>query len=266
MICCPVSSRLITIRLRSSPFNITIIQACAPNSDYDDDDAVEDFCDHLQEILDQSPEKDILVVLGDWNANVGENAFKNWKGTCGRYCNPETNERGLKLLESACDNDLVLANTLGKHKVSRRWTWHSPNGGYHNQIDYIMVRTRFMTNVNTAKTRSFPGADIGSDHDLVMMSFRLRLKKIKMQGPTRVKFDLEKLKDTQVADTFQAMIGGKFAPLTLLDVDDTEVNTLVNNFNKAMTETASEILGKRRAVKRPWVTTGTQIYGKNEEH
>ena len=77
-----------------------------------------------------------------------------------------------------------------------------------------------------------------------------------MQGPTRVKFDLEKLKDPQVADTFQAMIGGKFAPLTLLDVDDTEVDTLVNTFNKAMTETASEILGKRRAVKRPWVTTG----------
>ena len=52
-----------------------------------------------------------------------------------------------------------------------------------------------MTNVNTAKTRSFPGTDIGRDHDLVMMSFRLRLKTIKMQGPTRVKFDLEKLKD-----------------------------------------------------------------------
>ena len=205
--------------------------------------------------MDQSPKKDILVVLGDWNAKVGEDAFKNWKGTCGRYCNPETNERGLKLLESACDNDLVLANTLGKHKVSRRWTWHSPNGGYHNQIDYIMVRTRFMTNVNTAKTRSFPGADIGSDHDLVMMSFRLRLKKIKMQGPTRIKFDLEKLKDLQVADAFQAMIDGKFAPLTLLNADDTEVDTLVNSFNKALTESASEILGKPRAVKRPWVTT-----------
>ena len=52
------------------------------------------------------------------------------------------------------------------------------------------------------------------------------------------------------------MIGGKCSPLTLLDVDDTEVDTLVNTFNKAMTETASEILGKRRAVKRPWVTTG----------
>ena len=104
-----------------------------------------------QEILDQSPKKDILVVLGDWNAKSGRGcisyAFKNWKGTCGYYCNPETNERGLRLLEFACYNVLVLANTFGKHKVSRRWTWHSPNGGYHNQIDYIMVRGRFMTSV-----------------------------------------------------------------------------------------------------------------------
>ena len=76
-----------------------------------------------------------------------------------------------------------------------------------------------------------------------------------MQGPTRIKFDLEKLKDPQVADAFQAMSGGKFAPLILPDADDTEVDTLVNNFNKAMTETASEILGKRRAVKRSCVTT-----------
>ena len=85
------------------------------------------------------------------------------------------------------------------------------------------------------------------------MSFRLRLKKIKMQGPTRIKFDLEKLKDPLVADAFQTMTGGKFAPLNLLNADDTEVDTLVNSFNKALTESAGEIVGKRRAVKRPWV-------------
>ena len=122
-----------------------------------------------------------------------------------------------------------------------------------------------MTSVNTAETRSFPGADIGSDHDLVMMSFRLRLKKIKMQGPTRIKFNLEKLKDPQVADAFQAMIAGKFAPLTLLNPDDTEVGTVVNSFNKALTESASEILCKRRAVKRPWVTTSMRRTKNTEE-
>ena len=76
-----------------------------------------------------------------------------------------------------------------------------------------------------------------------------------MQDPTRIEFDLEKLKDPQVADVFQAIIGSKFEPLTLLNADETEVDTLVNSLNKAMTETASEILGKRRAVKRPLVTT-----------
>ena len=76
-----------------------------------------------------------------------------------------------------------------------------------------------------------------------------------MQGATRIKFDIEKLKDPQIADAFQAMIGGKIAPFTLLNADDTEVDTLVNVFNKALTESASEILGKRRPVRRPWVTT-----------
>ena len=62
--CRPVSSRLITIRLKASLFNITIIQAYAPSTDYNDDDS-EDFYDQLQEAIDQAPKKDILVVQGD---------------------------------------------------------------------------------------------------------------------------------------------------------------------------------------------------------
>ena len=129
---------------------------------------------------------------------------------------------------------------------------------YHNQIDYIMVIGRFMTNVFLTLIRQEASQELTQevhDHDLVMMSFWLRLKKIKMQGPTRVKFNLEKLKDPQISDAFQVMIGGKFAPFTLLGADDTEVDTLLNTLNEAMTETASEILGKRRAVKIPQVTT-----------
>ena len=195
-------------------------------------------------------------MQGDWNVQGGEDAYKNWKSTCGRFCNTETNESGLGLLELAGHNDLVLVNTLGKHKGSRRWTWHSPYGEHHNQIEY-MVKRRFWTSVNTAETLSFPGADIRSDHDLVMMTFRLRLKKIKKQGPTRIKFDLEKFKDPGVAVAFQAMILGRSAslPSTLLDVDDTKVDTLISTFSTAVTETASEILGKNRAAKKPWVTT-----------
>ena len=251
--CRPVNKRIITIRLRANPFNITIVQAYAPTSDKDDEE-LEDFYDQLQETINQTPKKDILIVQGDWNAKVGRDACKTWNGVCGRSCNPETNQRGLRLLEFATYNDLKLANTFGPHKASRRWTWHHPDGKHHNQIDYIMVKRRFQSSVNIAKTRSFPGADVGSDHDLVMMTFRVRLTKVKKQGLTRIKFDLEKLKDPEIAEVFQATIGGKFAPLIALDPDNTNMDTLIDTFNTTVTETANEILGKHRPVKQPWVT------------
>ena len=138
--------------------------------------------DQLQEVIDQAPKKDILAVQGDWNAKIGEDASKNWKGTYGQYCNPETTERGLRLLEFASYNNPKVANTSGAHKLSRRWTWHSPGGDYHNQIDYIILKRHFQSSKNIAKTRSFPGADIGSDHELVIMTFKLRLQRVKKPG------------------------------------------------------------------------------------
>ena len=76
--CQPISSRLITICLRTTPFNIIVVQAYAPTTDYDDE-KIEGFHEKLQEVLDQIPKKDILIVQGDWNAKVGKDACKNWK-------------------------------------------------------------------------------------------------------------------------------------------------------------------------------------------
>ena len=122
--CRPISSRLLTVRLRANPFNITIIQIYAPTSNYDDSE-VDEFYRELQSLVDQTPKHDILVVQGDWNAKVGEDAQGDWREVCGPSCNLETNDRGLKLLDFATYNNLVLANTLGNLKPSRRWTWHT---------------------------------------------------------------------------------------------------------------------------------------------
>ena len=65
--CRQVSNRLITICLRAVPFNVTVLQAYAPTSDYDDNE-IEKFYDQLQNVIDQTTKKDILVVQGDWNA------------------------------------------------------------------------------------------------------------------------------------------------------------------------------------------------------
>ena len=104
--------------------------------------------------------------------------------------------------------------------------------------------------MNIARTRSFPGADIGSDHDLLMTTFHIRLKKVSEPKHTRLKFDLEKLKDPKVLETFQDMIGGRFAPLTIMSNECTDRDSMITTFNSAVTETASEILGKHRQKKQ----------------
>ena len=105
--------------------------------------------------------------------------------------------------------------------MSRRTTWHSPDGRTHNQIGCIFVRRRHSTGVNRARTRTFNKPDIGRDHDLVMMT--LQLKANKENKPTRACFDLEKLKDPEVAQRLQEERVGKFAPLLLLDQEPQEL-------------------------------------------
>ena len=117
-----------------------------------DDNELKKVSDQLQNVIGQTPKKNILVVQGDWNTKVGKDAYENLEGICGPFCNDDTNERGLRFLEFATFNDLVLANTFGHHKASRGWTWHSPSEQHHNQIDYILVRKHFRSGVNIART------------------------------------------------------------------------------------------------------------------
>ena len=84
-----------------------------------------------------------------------------------------------------------------------------------------------------------------------MMTFRLRLKNSSKPKYTRLKFDLDKLKYPNVFETFQAMVGRKFAPLTIMNNEDTDLDSMITTFNTAVTETTSEILGEHRQKKKP---------------
>ena len=116
------------------------------------------------------------------------------------------------------------------------------------------MKKRFRSGVNIHRTKSFPGADIGSDHDLVMMTFHVHLKMARKPNQPRLRFDLEKLRNPDVACTFQATVGGKFASLIGLSDEDMDMDTMITTYNTAVTDATSEILGKERRRKKPWVT------------
>ena len=105
--------------------------------------------------------------------------------------------------------------------------------------------------MNIDRTRSFPGANIGSDHDLLMTTFHLRLKRVSKPKHTRLKFDLEKLKDPIVLETFQAMIGGKFAPLTIMDNEDADLESMITTFNTTAIERPVRSLANIVRRKKP---------------
>ena len=78
----------------------------------------------------------------------------------------------------------------------------------------------------------------------VTMTFQVCQKKTKRPTQSRLRFDLEKLRNPDVTGIFQATIGGKFAPLTILRDDDIDTNSMITTYNKAVTDSANEILGK----------------------
>ena len=86
------------------------------------------------------------------------------------------NEAGQRLIEFNQENALVIANTLFQQHQRRLYTWTSSDGQYQNQIDFILCSQRWRNSIQSVKTR--PGADCGSNHELLIAKFRLKLKKV----------------------------------------------------------------------------------------
>ena len=78
-----------------------------------------------------------------------------------------------------------------------------------------------------AKTRFFLGVSIHSDHSLIMMTVKLKLKKVQSPVSTKIRFDINKLQDPEIAQRFKATVGGKFSPLLLLESDAQEITDLL---------------------------------------
>ena len=234
----------------AKPHNMTIIQVYAPTTDHDDEE-VKKFYKLLESTITEVPKRDILIIQGDWNAKVGPDAYENWAGTVGRFGIGETNDRGLRLLEFTRGHCLTLANTLHPHKLSQTATWHSNNGQVHNQIDFILAPQCFKSSINKAKMKIFPGTNLGSDHDLMMTTFKLKLKAKHWPKNTHIDFNLEKLKDPKIAKVFQAQVGGKFTALNLID---SNVEMIAGNIKEVLLTTAEEVLGKRWKKIQLWIT------------
>ena len=168
------------------------------------------------------------------------------------------NEAGKRLGELCQENALVVANSLFPQHKRRLFTWTSPDGQHSNQTDYSLCSQRWRSSIQSAKTRL--GADCGSDHELLIAKFRLKLKKVgKTTRPFR--YDLN-----QIPYDYTVKVTNRFKGLDLIDrvpdelwtevhdiIQETGIKTIPKSIkckkSKWLSEEALQIAEKRREVK-----------------
>ena len=115
---------MISVHFQGKPFNITIIQLYALTSNAEEAE-VEWFYEDLQDLLELTHKKDVLFIIGDWNAKIGS---QETPGVTGKFGLGVQNEAWQRLIELSQENTLVIANTLFQQHKRRLYTWTSPDG------------------------------------------------------------------------------------------------------------------------------------------
>ena len=205
----PLSNRNIMLKLKAKPFDISIIQTYAPTSTHTDEE-VEEHYEEIDKMLKEVKSTDVLLVIGDFNAKIGEGSYED---IVGKYGLGERNPRGDRLLYFCIEKNLVVSNTTFKHPKRLLYTWKSPGDITRNQIDYILVRKRHRNGLKQCKT--YPGADIGSDHNPLIAKISVKLKRAMPKSQKKEFIDWEKLSVPEIKEKYLIDVKNKFEILSL---------------------------------------------------
>ncbi|PNF31593.1 hypothetical protein B7P43_G18359, partial [Cryptotermes secundus] len=219
------NDRIIALKLNVEPVEILIMQVYMPTSEYEDD-----------EVETNS------IILGDWNSTVGDEPYQNIVGSHGLG---RRNHRGHMLIDFCERNGLIVTNTWFKKPKRIIYTWKAPGDWRRHQLDYILVKHRFRNSGKDVKT--LPGADIDSDHNLLVAKFQTRLKKIIRFQKRRPRWDLEKLyaQRQSVQDTLEEKLGA-------IESESGNAGAQWNNIKECMLDTISDLVGKvEKTARKP---------------
>ena len=249
----PVSNRNIMLKLKAKPFNIAIIQTYAPTTSHDDE-AVEEHYQEIDKMIKEVKSTDVLIILGDFNAKIGKGAYRDIIGPHGLG---ERNARGDRLQCFCIEKDLIVANTYHQHPNRLLYTWKSPGDITRNQIDYILIRKRFRNSIINCKT--YPGADIGSDHNPLVCKLSVRLKRAMpaSQNKKQQLIDFGKLSTQEMKEKYIWDVKNKYEALSL-ETDEQEGTSaperkwnLFKNSIQHANENAPKLEKKKNQI---WIT------------
>jgi len=194
------SDRLCSIRIRGETANFTIINIHAPTEEKEED--VKDvYYEELENYIDSVPKQDILIIIGDANAKVGnEEIYKEITGAESKH--HDSNDNGQRLIALAIEKELKIMSTHFKRKDIHKGTWIIPGGSQTNQIDHVLIQAknyRMITNV-----RTYRGADVDSDHMLVVAKVGFAVtQKLRRRKRQITRFNMKEFQNETVVNKYR---------------------------------------------------------------
>lgn len=234
----------------SKRINMNIIQVYAPTNDADDEDK-NSFYNELHDLIDKLPKKDVNILMGDMNAQVGSEN-EGFEQVMGKHGLGIITDNGERLRNLCAFTSMTIGGTVFPHRRIHQATWVSPDGRTENQIDHICISQKFRRSLKDV--RVLRGADVASDHHLLLATFKLKLKKhgAHTNSAGRPKFDVERLNVPQKQQEFRLALTNRFQALQ--DLEESSVDGMWSNVKEVFAKTCSDVLGPRKQNSKPWIS------------
>uniref|UniRef100_A0A0K8SN56 Reverse transcriptase domain-containing protein n=1 Tax=Lygus hesperus TaxID=30085 RepID=A0A0K8SN56_LYGHE len=229
----PISPRICYLRIKGKFYNFSVLSAYAP-TEVSEDEKKEEFYDQLDRAIDACPTHDARIIVGDLNAQVGrERTFGAVNGE--HSLHHISNDNGQRLAQLAMAKNMVISSTFFPHKDIHKRTWCSPDGVTFNQID-----SRHKSAV--MDVRSVRGANVDSDHHLVVSRLRTRISNAR-RAPrgASTKFKLDKLQEQTVVEAYEQKIEES---LSGNEIPAADIEQCWNIIKESIQVSANEIVGK----------------------
>ena len=206
------------------------------------------FYDQLQTAVESVHAHDMLLILGDLNAKVGSDNTGR-EHVMGKHGIGTINDNGERLADFCEENNLLIGGTLFQHKHIHKTTWTSPDGTTKNQIDHVIINRRWRSSLQDV--RACRGADVSSDHTLVLAVVSLKLRRSIGRQARQQRLDSGRLNESLTKQAFAVEVKNRFQVL------GEQQEMTIDGFNQALREAGEKVLGFRRKKKEEWIKEET---------
>lgn len=245
-----ISERLMTLRIPLIKNRFaTLLSVYAPTlpSDTETNDT---FYQLLDGALRRIPKTDKILLLGDFNARVGQDD-RIWKGVLGRHGIGQTNSNGMRLLTLCSEHDLTITNTIFQQKNKYKTSWMHPRSKHWHLLDYVIMRRCDIRDVLI--TRAMRGAECWTDHRMIMTKIFMRVRPpMRKRGPNERRLNCARLQDTTSRNEFRRSLAEKLGELEPFLMTDNATEQQWTSISVAILEAAVKTINYKTKNHKDW--------------